>query len=63
VQVVKYRCDVLIFSCKSDQTCGRIVESLKTVSELEWETIEKAIAIVKTRGYESMNETFSAGAI
>ena len=54
VQISQHWCDRVKFASACDQSSGRILDFLKMTDGRCWQTIEKRIPIVKSRGYESM---------
>ena len=54
VRISQHWCDRLKLARACDQSSGCILDFLKMTDGRCWQTIEKRISIVKSRGYESM---------
>ena len=54
VRISQHWCDRLKLASACDQSSGCILDFLKMTDGRCWQTIEKRISIVKSRGYESM---------
>ena len=54
VQISQHRCDRVKLASACDQSSGWILDFLKMTDGRCWQTIDKRICIVESRGYESM---------
>ena len=61
VEVSEDRGDVFIAAGGGEQTSGRVLNILEFIEDNVWRSIQDAVAVVQSGGYEGMNQSLGGG--